>query len=80
MFFTKGIKISDLKPLSQGKHLKIKFTDGKSWISANAWRRGYLIDSFKLEDVVDVVYTLEIDTFSGKNSLVLIIEDIKHSK
>ena len=80
LFFTKGIKISDLKPLSQGKHLKIKFTDGKSWISANAWRRGYLIDSFKLEDVVDVVYTLEIDTFSGKNSLVLIIEDIKHSK
>jgi len=52
-------------------------SDGeKSWVPANAWRKGYLSDKIKVGSTVDVVYTLDLDSWSGNNNLVMIIEDI----
>lgn len=80
LFITKNVKISEVKSISNGKHCKLKFTDGDGlYISANAWRRGHYSKEFKANDLVDIVFTMEIDTFTGKNNLVLIIEDMKHS-
>ena len=79
VFFTKELEISEIKKMSEGKHVKFRLTNGKSWITANGWRKGHLADNFKVKDLVDVVYTLEVDTFAGKNNLALILEDIKHS-
>jgi single-stranded-DNA-specific exonuclease len=81
IFVTKKLKIVEAKPLSNGKHLKLKLSDGeKVWIPANAWRKGHLADKIKVGDFVDVTYTLDIDTWSGNNNLVLVIEDISLNK
>lgn len=81
IFVTKKLKIVEAKPLSNGKHLKLKLSDGeKVWIPANAWRKGHLADKIKVGDYVDVTYTLDIDTWSGNNNLVLVIEDISLNK
>jgi hypothetical protein len=70
----------EAKPLTQGKHAKLKLSNGeKTWVPANAWRRGYICNEFKPGDKVDVVYTVEIDNWSGGNNLVMILEDIKLS-
>ena len=80
IFISKNLTIHDIKSLSSGKHAKLKFTNGdKSWVSANAWRKGHFCDEYKIGDKVDVVYTLDIDTWGGNNSLTMLLEDIKHS-
>jgi single-stranded-DNA-specific exonuclease len=78
LFISKNLTLVEAKSLTQGKHAKLKLSNGeKTWIAANAWRKGYICDEFKPGDRVDVVYTLELDNWSGNNNLVMIIEDIK---
>ena len=78
IFITKNMTLVEAKSLTQGKHAKLKLSNGeKTWVSANAWRRGYICNEFNPGDKVDVVYTLELDNWSGNNNLVMIIEDIK---
>jgi len=78
VFLTKNMTIVDCKLMTNGKHAKIKLSNGeKSWITANAWRLGEVCKNFKQGDKVDVVYSLDIDTWSGTNSLVMIVQDIK---
>ena len=61
--------------------MKLRLSDGdKTWIPANAWRKGHLAETIKNGSTVDVTYTLDIDTWSGNNNLVLVIEDIALSK
>jgi single-stranded-DNA-specific exonuclease len=80
IFLSKSLVVHEVKSLSSGKHAKFKFTNGdKTWVPANAWRKGHLCDEFKVGDKVDVVYTLDIDTWGGNNSLTMLLEDIKHS-
>jgi single-stranded-DNA-specific exonuclease len=80
LFVTQNAKILEIKSISNGKHCKLKFTDGDGlYISANAWRRGHYSKEFQVNDIVDLVFTMEIDTFTGRNNLILIIEDMKHS-
>jgi single-stranded-DNA-specific exonuclease len=77
IFVTKNLTVVEAKPLSGGKHLKLRLSDGeKTWISGNAWRKGHLIEGIKVGSKIDVVYTLDIDTWSGSNSLILVIEDL----
>ena len=81
LFVTRGLKVVEAKPLSKGKHLKLRLSDGeKTWVPANAWRKGYLADKIKVGSTVDVVYTLDLDSWSGNNNLVMIIEDISNIK
>jgi len=81
IFLSRSLVIHEIKSLSGGKHAKFKFTNGeKMWIPANAWRKGHLCDEYKVGDKVDVVYTLDIDTWGGNNSLTMLLEDIKRTE
>ena len=77
VFVSKNLEVQECKVLSNGKHLKLKFTDGeKTWVPANAWRKGHLGKNISVGSKVDVVFTLDIDTWMGNNKLTMIIEDI----
>lgn len=81
IFVTKNLKVVEVKLLSNGKHMKLKLSDGeKVWLPANAWRKGHLAERIKVGDSVNVTYTLDIDTWGGNNNLVLVIEDISINK
>jgi single-stranded-DNA-specific exonuclease len=78
IFISKNLTLVEAKSLTQGKHAKLKLSNGeKTWIAANAWRKGYICNEFSPGQKVDVVYTLELDNWSGNNNLVMIVEDIK---
>jgi single-stranded-DNA-specific exonuclease len=80
IFVTRNLFIHEIKSLSGGKHAKIKFNNGeKIWVSANAWRKGHWCEEFKVGDKVDVVYTLDIDTWGGNYNLTMLLEDMKPS-
>ena len=77
LFISKNLKVLESKPLSGGKHLKLKLSNGGTqWITANAWRKGHLSEKVKEDSIVDIVYTLDLNTWSGRSSLVMIVEDI----
>ncbi len=80
IFCCKEMKVVEISTMTQGKHLKLKLSNGeKTWISAKAWRKGYFSELIKVGDLVDVVFNIEIDTWMNKNSLSLNIIDIKLS-
>lgn len=81
IFITKSLKIEEIKTLSKGKHVKFKLVnDDKKFIYALGWSKGHLSDIFNVGNIVDIVYSLDLDSFSSKNSLVMILEDVKISQ
>lgn len=77
VFITKNLQVVECKTLSNNKHIKLKLSDGeKSWVPANGWRKGHLASKLSVGTKIDVVYTLDIDTWMGANKLTMIIEDI----
>ncbi len=73
IFATKAMMISDIRSLSEGKHLKCKFDD----IDAIAFSFGRLASLLQLGQLVDVAYTLELNTFNGSTNLQLKVVDIQ---
>ena len=79
VFACTGLKVVEAKTLTNGKHLKLKVSDPKSnqWISANAWRKGYLADQIKANSIIDLAFTMSMDEWMGKKALTLTVIDIK---
>ena len=79
VFACSGLKVVEAKTLTNGKHLKLKVCDPKSnqWVSANAWRKGYLADQIKENSIIDLAFTMSMDDWMGRKSLTLTVIDIK---
>jgi single-stranded-DNA-specific exonuclease len=78
VFSCKKMKVVEIQTLTNGKHLKMKLSNGdKQWILAKAWRKGYLADRISIGDFIDVAFNLEIDTWMNRNNLSLNIIDIQ---
>ena len=78
VFLTKGVKARDAQPVgAQGNHLRLKLQhEGVVW-DAIAFGRGgdWSVES----DVLDIVYTLSVDTWGKSRTLKLIVEDFRAS-
>ena len=72
---TRAMKVSDIRTLSDGKHLKFK-ADG---IDAIAFGFGPMQNLIKDGMLVDVAYFLEINEFRGNENLQLKVKDINLS-
>ena len=79
MFLIKNLKIHSIRSLSEGKHVKISLKDDNYWIDAIGFNLGYLADEYRIGDKVDVVGNLEINQFNGRESIQLILKDIRKS-
>lgn len=81
IFATQKVKIQETKILSKGKHIKYKFEDNENkTFFGLGWNKGHFSDKYCTGDLVDIVYTIEQDSFSSHNNIVLVLEDIKHSQ
>lgn len=79
-FVSKGLIVEDYKILGKdGKHLKIKVKCQKSnvIIDAIAFGFGDYADSLKIGDEIELVYTVDENTWNGKKSLQLKVKDLK---
>jgi single-stranded-DNA-specific exonuclease len=76
MFVAYNVAIRDRKLVgSEGKHLKLTFTDGKNTAEAIAFRQGFQID--ELPDRVDAVFTLEADEWNGQRRVQMNVRDLR---
>lgn len=70
---THGMQISDVRTLSEGKHLKFR-ADG---IDAIAFGMGEMAKKLVNVNVTDLAYVLEINKFNGRENLQLKVKDVR---
>ncbi|MDO8577140.1 MAG: single-stranded-DNA-specific exonuclease RecJ [Candidatus Daviesbacteria bacterium] len=73
IFVTKNMRISDIRTVGDGKHLKGK-ADGLDFI---AFGMGEWANMLQSGQIIDLAYNLELDTYNGNEKLQLKIKDIK---
>ncbi len=79
IFAFKNLKIDSIRALSEGKHIKMTLKDGNTIVNAIGFNLGYLADEYKIGDKIDVVGTLEINSFNGVDNLQINIKDVMKS-
>ena len=79
LFLIKSLKIDSIRALSEGRHLKLTLRDENFVINAIGFEIGYLVEEYRIGDRIDVVGTLEINSFNGFSSIQINMKDIRKS-
>ena len=76
----KNLRIDSIRVLTEGKHMKLTLkTENNNIISVMGFNMGYRAEEFLIGDKVDVVGTLEINSFNGIESVQINLKDIMKS-
>jgi len=76
LFCFKNLKIESIRALSEGRHLKLTLKSNSNIINAIGFNLGELTEEYIIGDKIDVVGTLEINTYNGVESLQINIKDV----
>lgn len=79
LFLYRNLKIDSIRALSEGKHLKLTLKDTNYIINAIGFNLGYLAEEYRIGDKIDVVGTLEINSFNNIESVQINIKDVMKS-
>ncbi len=80
-FLTRNLKIKAIKAIGQeSQHLRLVLHDGKHGWKAVAFRQGYWANKLRLEQQIDVVYSLEFNEWNGERQMQLEIKDLRASE
>ena len=76
VFVTRGLKISEVIPLSGGKHIKMTLSGSGRRFTALLFGRAY--DGFvhSAGDIIDIAYSLDINRFGGRSEVQMLLRDI----
>ena len=79
IFIYRNLKIDSIRALSEGKHIKLTLRDKNIIIDAIGFNMGNLVNQYLLGEKIDVVGSLEINKFNGKESIQINLKDIRKS-
>lgn len=79
IFVYKNLKIDSIRALSDGKHLKMTLKDGNTIVNAIGFNMGQLSKEYMISDRIDVVGTLEINAYNGREMVQINVKDIMKS-
>ena len=80
LFLYKNLKIDSIRSLTEGKHMKLTLkTDNNNIVMAMGFNMGNRAEEFLIGDKVDIVGTLEINSFNGHESVQFNLRDIMKS-
>ena len=75
-FMLKNVQILEIKACgAEGKHLKLKVAQDNQNLDIVSWGNGYLADTFNIGDKINVVGTLEFNTWQGKTTIQMKADD-----
>lgn len=77
LFLFRNLRINSIRALSGGKHLKLTLKEDNYIIDAIGFNIGNLSEEYKLDDKVDIVGSLDINTYNGNENIQITIKDIK---
>ena len=79
LFMFKNLKINSIRSLSDGKHLRLTLKDDNYMINAIGFNMGELAEEYLIDDKVDIVGNLDINSFNGMESIQIILKDMRKS-
>ena len=77
LFLLRNLKIDSIRALSGGKHLKLTLKQDNNIVDAIGFNMGDLSKEYLLGDKVDVVGTIEINSFGNKENIQINLKDIR---
>lgn len=80
VFKLSEVTVNEISGVSEGKHTKLVFGNGKHTVSAIHFSAPFAEYGIHVGDSVDVLFNVDINEWGGRESLQLIIKDIKISK
>lgn len=77
LFYAKDLTISQIRPLSDGKHIKLILTSDQYCIESVGFNMGELLDILKIDDIIDIAFSIDINIYRGARQLQVLLKDIK---
>lgn len=79
VFLYKGLKVNAIRTIKDEKHLKLVLKDDKSLIDAVGFSMGSRRDEIRIGDKVDVVGTIELNSYNTPKTIQILLQDFKKS-
>ena len=79
LFLYKNLKINSIRALSEGKHLKLTLKDDNNIINGIGFNLGHFSEEYQIGDKIDIIGTLEFNTYAGEKNIQINIKDIMKS-
>ena len=73
----KNLKINSIRTLSEGKHLKLNLQDGNVNIDAIGFNIGELAEQYQIDDKIDIVGNIGINTFNNIDRIQVVLKDMR---
>ncbi len=80
LFFAKNMSITQIRSLSDGKHVKLTLRSDEHCFDAIGFNMGELNVLLKNEDVVDIAFNLDINIYRGMRQLQILLKDVRRSE
>ena len=79
-FIMKDVTVNSIRGIGAGKHIKLTFECGKRKFTGLWFGVSEAETSFKQGDLVDILFTVGINTFNGNTELQLILTDMRYAE
>jgi single-stranded-DNA-specific exonuclease len=79
-FIMKDVTVNSVRGIGAGKHIKLTFESGKRKFTGLWFGVSEAETSFKQGDLVDILFTVGINTFNGNTELQLILTDMRYAE
>ncbi len=76
LFYVKGLTVSQIRPLSEGKHIKLILTTGEYTLDTVGFNMGEMLDILSANDTVDIAFCIDINIYRGARQLQILLKDI----
>jgi single-stranded-DNA-specific exonuclease len=80
VFIAKDLEITEITPISGGKHTRVIFTKDKSAFTAMCFSKTAFDLGIFVGERADVLFNLDINEFRGQKNLQMILRDIRPSE
>lgn len=78
VFSALGLKVMSVNQMgAEGKHLRLRLTDGAAAFNAVGFGMGQYADEINPGDTVNIAFTMNINVYQGTENLQLLLKDIK---
>ena len=80
VFVMRGVVVNEISGISDNKHTKITLGNGKHSLSAVYFSNSPASLGLYIGDKVDVLFNIDVNEWGGRESVQIIVRDIKHSE
>ena len=79
VFLCRGLTVLSLRPMSEGKHMRLTVTDGTYVVDAVGFSMGEYLQNLSVHDCIDIVFQLDSNVFRGERRVQVLLKDLRFS-